>query len=134
MDFTKLWDKTYLFGPNPLDISRSDRIFFLVAIVFVVCGIISKVLAARQPSRSPRQHLLNRLYHLFLTSGFLVLLWVGARFENIPWIAAHVVVLLLFLIWLAWLLFIAKYFFKEYHIHQKLWKEEELKQKYLAKK
>lgn len=133
MDFTKLWNPRYLLGPNPLDLSRSDYIFFWIAVGFVVVGIIAKLLVLREEYGSPRRILLGRLYHLFATMGVLVLIWVGFRFENIPWLSTHFLALLLLLICLVWLGFIAKYFFMEFLRQQKIWADELLKRKYLPR-
>lgn len=131
MDFTKLWDKTYLLGPNPLDLSRSDLIFFWVTLAFIVAGIISKIMAVRAETGSPSKFLFRRLFHLFATMGILILLWIGFRFENIPWLSTHVVVLFLFLIWFIWTGFIAKYFVTKFRGEERIWKEEAIKRKYL---
>lgn len=131
LDFTKLWDKIYLFGPNPPDLARSDLIFFWVSLVFVVAAIISKIIVFRTAPGSPKRMLWSRIFHLFLTIGILVLLWVGARFENIPWLGTHVVVLSLFLIGLVWLVFIMRYYLVEGRSRQSMWEEEKIKQKYL---
>lgn len=133
-DFTKLWDKQYLFGPNPLELSRSDNIFFWIALVFIVAGIAAKILAVKSQAGSPKIFLFSRFTHLFFTMGLLTLLWVGARFENIPWISIHFLVLVILLLWLIWLLLIGKYFVKDFRNRQKVWEDEELKRKYLNKK
>lgn len=132
LDFTKFWDKIYLFGPNPPDLSRSDLVFFWIAVGLVVVAVAAKILVLRQAKESPRIYLLGRCFHLFLTIGLLVLLWVGARFENIPWLSVRIVVLLLFLGGLTWFGFVAVYFFREYRTRQKLWEEELIKRKYLS--
>lgn len=131
LDFTKLWDKTYLLGPNPVELSRSDLIFFWAALAFTALGIAAKVFAWRAEIASPQKYFMNRLYHLFLTMGVLVLLWAGLRFENIPWLSTHIVILGLILIWFVWLVFIAKYFFREFPRQKKIWDEERIKRKYL---
>lgn len=133
LDFTKLWNKAYIFGPNPIDLSRSDHIFFWLALGLVVAGIVAKLLVFRQDRDSPRRFLLNRLFHLFVTMGFFVLLWAGFRFENIPWLSTHFLVLLLFLISLVWFGFIFKYFVWGYRHQQKIWHDETVKRKYLPR-
>lgn len=130
-DITKLWDKRYLFGPNSIDLTRSDHVFFWASLVFVAAAIIAKILAWREQESSPKKFLMSRFYRAFLTMGFLILLWTGARFENIPWLSTHIVVLFLFLIWVAWLFFVGKYFLKEYRGQQESWKSEQVKRKYL---
>jgi hypothetical protein len=130
-DFTKLWDKAYLFGPNPLDLTRSDFIFFWCAIGFVVISVVSKIFAIKQRSGSPQRFLYNRFFHLVLTMGILIFIWVGARRESIPWIETHFLVLLLFAISLVWFAFIFKYFTGQFRRDRKIWKDEETKRKYL---
>lgn len=131
LDFTKLWDKIYLLGPNPPDLSRSDLIFFWISLIFLAVGIIAKILAARAETSSPQRFLRSRFFHLFLTMGILILSWVGLRFENIPWLSTHIVVLSLFLIWFIWLIFIGKYYVKEFRNKHRLFEEQKIKQKYL---
>lgn len=131
MDFTKLWDKRYLLGPNPLDLSRSDLIFLWMAIGFLVLSVAAKVTVLKQDKDSPRRFLASRLFHLLATMGILMLVWAGSRFENIPWLSTHVVVLSLLLIALVWFGFIAKYFLGDFKRQLKLWREEVLKRKYL---
>lgn len=134
MDFTKLWDKKYLLGPNPLELSRSDLLFFWVSLIFLAAALVLKLLVVKKEKGNPCYYLFGRLFHLFLTIGLLVLLWVGARFENIVWLSTHIVVISLFLIGLVWLGFIGKYFIKDFSKQKRFWEEEKLKQKYLAKK
>lgn len=132
-DFTKLWNRIYLLGPNPLNLSRSDYIFFWVAVSFVVLGIVAKVWAMRAEATSPHRYLFARLFHSLVTMGIFILLWAGARFENIPYLSLHIVVLFLFLIFLIWLGFIAKYFFGGFLRQRKIWADEMLKRKYLPR-
>jgi hypothetical protein len=131
--FSKLWDVKYLFGPNPLDLSRSDIWFFWSAAIMVVLGLLLKIFAVRSETNSPTRLLFNRFYHLFLTVGFLVFLWVGLRFENIPWLGTHVVVLALDLLFIVWLVFILIYFLGKYQKHIRAWRDEKTKQKYLSR-
>ncbi|MBI4050539.1 MAG: hypothetical protein HY396_00995 [Candidatus Doudnabacteria bacterium] len=134
LDFTKLWNKTYLFGPNPIELVRSDFIFFWTSLALVAAGIILKIFAIKNSLDSPKRYLFNRLFHLCFTMGLLILLWFGFRFENIPWLSTHFVVLSLLLIWLVWLVFIGKYFFSQYRAQQKIWQDEAIKRKYLNTK
>lgn len=134
LDFTKLWDKTYLFGPNPIELSRSDWGFFWLAVGFVLFSLIAKVLAIKSESESPDKLLRNRFFHLFLTVGILLLLWSGMRFENIPWLSTRLLALLLLFLWLLWLAFIARYLFSSFRVQKKAWEAELLKRKYLTGK
>jgi hypothetical protein len=133
MNISKLWDLKYLFGPNPTDLSRSDIWFFWSAAAMVVLGLIFKIIAIRSEINSPTRLLLNRFYHLFLTIGLLVFLWAGLRFENIPWLGTHVVVLGLLLIFLVWLGFIAVYLAWKYPKFFRAWRDEKTRQKYLSR-
>lgn len=132
-DFTKLWDKTYIFGPNPQDLTRSDYIFFWGAAAAVVASIVLKVFVLRKSRDNPLRFGLNRLFHLFLTMGILVSLWAGLRYENIPWLSAHFVVLLLAIIGLIWAGYIVKYFLREFPYQKKVWEEQKVKEKYLRR-
>lgn len=134
LDFTKLWNKFYLFGPYAALLSRSDYIFFGAAVGFVILGIGFKIWSVRQDSGGPQQHFFNRFFHLFFTMGLLVLLWVGFRYEDIPWLGTHVTVLGLWLIWLIWLGFILAYWWTDFRGQQRLWHDELVKRKYLEKK
>ena len=133
MNISKLWDVKYLFGPNPLDLSRSDILFFWSAAGMVVAALIFKIFSVRSEAGSPARFLFNKFYHLFLTAGLLVFLWVGARFENIPWLGTHVVVLGLGLIFLVWLVFILFYLLGKYPKQIRAWRDEKTKQKYLSR-
>lgn len=131
IDFTKLWDIDYLFGPNPVDLQRSDHVFFWIMIALIAMSAIAKLFAWRQDKGSPAHFLYSRFFHLFLTVGILMLIWFGARRENIPWIGTHFVVLMILLIWLVWLVFIGKYYLQKFRIQQDNWKSEERRHKYL---
>lgn len=133
MDFTKLWNVRYLFGPNPLDLSRSDIIFFWSAAGFLLLAIVAKIAVLRQEPDSPQEFLFGRLFHLFLTTGALALLWMGLRFENIPWLSTHILVLAAYLMFLVWLGFIATYLFLKFPAQQRQWMEEKTKRKYLPR-
>lgn len=132
-DFTKFWDRIYLFGPNPINMSRSDVVFFWVSIAFIVAAVVFKVFVLQQNRSNPKRYLLNRFFHLFLTIGILVLLWAGLRFENIPWLGTHIVVLAIFLIGLIWGLFIIWFMMRKYQAAKKTWHDEEERNRYLPK-
>ncbi len=133
LDFTKLWDKRYLFGPNPFDLTRSDYIFLGIAIACVALAFIAKIIHWRAEKESPRKILFSRLFHLFLTTGLLLGLWYGARVQRIPWIYTHFTALLILVISLAWFGFIARFYWKRYRALAQSWKEEKIKFKYLAR-
>lgn len=124
---------TYLFSTRTPGLVRSDLVFMWVGAVFVIASIIIKGFVVKQLAGSPKKILLNRCYHLFLTIGLLVMLWFGFRYENIPWLSAHVAVLGLFLMAGLWFVFIARFYFRNYKTAQKSWADEQLKKKYLAR-
>lgn len=132
-DFTKFWDKRYLFGPNPFILSRSDQIFFGIAIALVVLCAAAKIIVWRAEHGSPRKILFGRLFHLFLTIGILLGIWYGARIERIPWIYTRFTALLILALGAVWFVFIARYYFKSFRSAQKSWEDEQLKYKYLKK-
>ena len=133
MDFTKLWDKRYLFGPNPFDLSRSDQIFFGFAILLVLLAIVAKIFVLRAPASHPKKILFGRLFHLFLTMGILLGVWYGARIERIPWIYSHFTALLLLVIAAIWFGFIIRYYWLVFRNAQTAWQDQELKNKYLKR-
>src|SRR3989344_2040515 len=129
-DFTKFWNKIYLFGPNPLILSRSDYIFLGIAIVSVAFAFIAKIIVWRAERNSPRKILFSRLFHLFLTTGILLGLWYGARVQRIPWIYTHFSALLVLAVGLVWFVFIARFYWKQYRGLQQTWKDDKIKLKY----
>ncbi|TSA46340.1 hypothetical protein D4R52_00735 [bacterium] len=133
LNFAKLGDAKYLFGPNPLALSRSDHVFFWVTAIFFFISIVFKIIEARMAAGSPQKHLFGRFFHAFLTTSILVAIWAGARYENIPWLGTHIVALGLYAIFLVWLGFILKYFFFEFRKQRRTWLDELVKQKYLAR-
>jgi hypothetical protein len=132
LDLTKLWDITYLFGPNPIELSRSDKIFFVLGVLLILVSIGFKFAAVRQAGGSPKKFLQNRVFHWGLTMGILVLVWTAMRFENIPWLSVRFLALILFIVSAVWLFYILRYFLKQYRDQQKSWEEELVKKKYLA--
>lgn len=133
-DFTKLWDKKYLFSPGVFEFVRSDYIFFWSGVIFFLLSMALKIFASKLSPNSPKARLIRRFFNLFLTAGILILLWSGARYENIPLLSTHIVALVLYLIFLVWLGVIAKYFWKNYPREQQTWEEELLKRRYLQQK
>lgn len=133
MDFTKLWDYRYLFGPNPIALARSDYIFLYAAAVSVAAAVVLKILVLRKEHADPVRFFFNRLFHLCLTTGVLSLLWAGFRYENIPWLSTHFVVLLIIFIGLIWAGYIVKYALKEFPQQRKAWGDEKIKNKYLSR-
>ena len=121
LDFTKLWDTKYLFGAGPAVMSRSDLVFFWGAVVLIVVAVVLKFIVLRNPQKSPKRYLLNRYFHASLTMGILISLWSGARFQNIPWIQTHILVLVLWLSFLVWLVFIMKYYWQNFRDHHSEW-------------
>lgn len=132
LDITKLWDKNYLFGSFP-GLVRSDYIFSATAAIFIVLGIIAKLWAMRLENESPKKKLLSRYFRLNFTVGILISLWFGARYEAIPWLATHFVVLVLLIIWAVWLFFVVRENLTRYRRQQSLWEEDVLKRKYLPR-
>src|SRR3989338_11219998 len=130
-DFTKIWDKVYLFGPTPTDLSRSDAVFLWLSLVFVVAAVALGLLAHWEERGNPRKVLFGRLWHLFLTEGLLSLLWAGARYENVRMVSAHLVIFMIYGIGLIWFCYIARYFFSRFRKERDIWQEHALKQKYL---
>lgn len=133
LDFTKFWDKRYLFGPNPFDLTRSDQIFFGIAIASVVLCAAAKIFVWRAERNSPKKNLFSRLFHLFLTMGIFLGVWYAARFERIPWIYTHFTALLILALGAVWFAFIARYYWKSYRNLQRDFNEEEIKRKYLSR-
>jgi len=133
LDFTKLWDKIYLFGPGFGIMSRSDRIIFWIGAVFVVLGVAAKIGAWYMEPGRPRKILLSRLFHLFLTAGLSLLVWYGARDQLIPWISTHFTALLVLAIHFVWAVFIGRYAWRDHRRQDRAWIEDKIKQKYLAR-
>ena len=131
IDLTKLWDQTYLFSALLPSLSRSDIIFFWLSVVFIAFGLIAQFFALRSPIGSPRKVLCSRLFNMFFWIGLLVLLWFGGRFENIPLISRHIVVLGFLMIGLVWFGFIFRFYFLRYRSAQKRWDQEQIKLKYI---
>ncbi len=133
-DFNKLWNSLYLFGPNPLSLSRSDYIFFWIGVGFVIIAIVAKIFVWLSEKNSPPRHLLSRFFHLFFTTGLLTLFWFGMRFENIPWLSTHFLELCFLLMGLVWFGFILKYLLFDFGPQVRAWRDEATKRKYLARK
>ena len=131
IDLTKFWDQAYLFAALPPSLSRSDIIFFWMSVVFIALGLVAQFFALRSPIGSPRKVLCSRLFNMFFWIGLLVLLWFGARFENIPLISRHIVVLGFLIIGLAWFGLIFRFYFRSYRSVQKRWVQEQIKLKYI---
>jgi len=106
-------------------------IFFWIAVAMAAAALISKAAAIRASADSPKRYLFHKYFHSLLTMGILVLLWAGARYQNIPWVQTHIVALVLFLITLVWLGFVVFYHRKDYRRHLSEWKEGKTKKKYL---
>ena len=130
-DFTKIWDKVYLIGPNPTDLARSDTVFLWLSLVFIVAAIALGLLAYWEELGNPKKVLLARLWHLLLTTGLLGLVWAGARYENVRLVSTHLAIFIVFLIGFIWFATIAKYFFTRFRKERQIWQEQALKQKYL---
>ncbi len=133
LDVTKLWDKTYLFSPSFTSFTRSEHIFFWTAVVFLVLGVAAKIVVWYTEAGRPKKVLFGRFFHLFLTSGLLLMLWYGARVEQVPWISAHISALLVFVVFFVWLVFIVSFFWRKYRKLEESWSEQKIKQKYLAR-
>ena len=132
-DFTKLWSKTYLFGPAGFELSRSDKGFFFTAVVLIAAGLIFKFVQISREQGSPARLLLARFFHLFFTIGVFLLIWSGAREQGIPWVSTHFLALLLGVVFLVWLAFILRYYFGKHRSLTESWAEEKIKKKYLVR-
>ncbi|OGE77735.1 MAG: hypothetical protein A2751_01605 [Candidatus Doudnabacteria bacterium RIFCSPHIGHO2_01_FULL_46_14] len=133
VDVTKLWDKRYLFGPNPFDLARSDHIFFVLAITCVIIAAAAKIIVLRAERGSPKKILFGRVFHLFLTIGILLGIWYGARIERIPWIYTHFTALLLLIVGLVWFGFITRFYLRVHRSAQERWQDEQVKLQYLKR-
>jgi hypothetical protein len=131
-DFSKLWSKTYLFGPAGFELVRSDKIFFLGSLAAIVISAVIKLIAVSKDKNSPSAVLLARFFHLFLTTGIVLLIWTGAREQGIPWVSAHFLAIVILLAALVWLAFILKFYFRKYRVLMRDWADEKIKRKYLA--
>ncbi|HVY67995.1 MAG TPA: hypothetical protein VHA30_03840, partial [Patescibacteria group bacterium] len=111
---------------------KSDKVFFVIGLAFVVLAAILKVAAVLSPT--PVDGMVrNRLFRLLLTVGLCEVAWFGARYENVSFFGSHFLALLILLIGLVWFGFIAKYFIKGYASEKSGYTKEQMKLKYLPK-
>lgn len=125
-----LFSHDFLFYINRVSIERSDRLFALISIAFIVAAIVFKVWG-RVHKHPVTKALLKRFFQLAASLGIFGALWYGARLQTVTFFGSHFMFLLGMLAGFIWFLFIVRYMWKQYRAEKQAWDKQQLKQKYL---
>ncbi len=97
LNFHKLYSFDYLFTVNRISLTRSDKIFFVLAMGFVLLAIVLKIAAHYAPSQVDKKYR-DKFYGLFLTAGLLEMFWFAMRYQDIRFFGSHFLALIILLI------------------------------------
>lgn len=126
-----MWKETLFWFSQPgLNLTSYDTNFFWAAVVSTIIGLILKILV--KISKHPVvKKLINKFSNPFLTMGLVGLLWFGVRYENTPMLANRYWAGLIGLIFLMWLAYVFKYWFRKYGIEKREYDKQELNSRYI---
>lgn len=119
-----------MFEGSQIGLVRSDKVFLITGAIFVALAVVFRILKAlaKHPIKAK---LLAKFYVWVLTLGLALVVWFGARYQNVRFFGTHFVALLMFLAGLVWLIFILVYWMRKFPSEKQQWDKEQLKQKYL---
>lgn len=129
--FRHLFTQDFLIAPSFNGItSISDKLILAVTLLLLAFGIFLAVIMKRL--KNPVQkNLWRRWEKLAFTISPLALVWLFFRYEGIPQISAHWVVIVIYLAALVWKFKILKYVLKSYKPQKEAYEKEQLKKKYM---
>lgn len=126
----KLFSPDYLFGYAYNGITRSDKIYFAMALILLALGIFTFVYKLASKNRHKREYL-QRWVNMFLTIGVLGAIWFGLRYELIQGLSSRIIVLLIYLWGIAWAIFIIRHYFKKYRPTMAEYVKDQQRKKYM---
>lgn len=127
---SKYFTNQYWFQTGFVNPTRSDLIFFSVALILFVAAIGFSIFNAGVKNRLLKD-LIGRWIVLGYTIGGLGLIWSGLRYQAILSLSAHVVIISFYIIGLVWAGYLIKYWRGDYKKLQQVQKQEMQKQKYM---
>lgn len=132
MNFKKLISVQYLFGGSQIGLVRSDKVFLIFGAAFVGLAVVLKIVQtlAKHPVK---RRLVGKVYVLALTLGLALVVWFGARYQNVKFFGTHFVALLLCLLAGIWLAAILAYWFRKFPSEKQEWDKAQARLKYLPK-
>lgn len=123
----------YWFDIQPAITSTTSKVLLGLGIAFVVVSVVAKYKASHTVIPAEKK-LWERFIAPGITMGLLLIVWVGARFQQGNIIGSHFVGWCLVLIAVAWFVPAIKYFIKEYGKSVDAWQKEQDKLKYINMK
>jgi amino acid transporter len=126
-----LFTQDFLIAPSFAGLSSiSDKTFTTLAILLVAFGVFFSVLIRR--TKNPvKKDLYSRWSRLSYTISLLAIIWVFFRYEEIPQISAHWIILLIYLIGLIWAVNIIRYVLNAYKPRLDAYNKDQMKKKYM---
>jgi hypothetical protein len=128
--FKKFFTVAYMFGPYAIEMSRSEKLFFVLSVLLVVLSGI--VYISKRTSKDALQRgLAARWFHVTFWTGLLGLVWAGLRYETIEYLSANAIVVLIFVAGAVWAICVASYQLTTYRQLRAEYDREQQKNKYL---
>jgi hypothetical protein len=127
---SKFFSYQYLFETGFVNLSSSDRAFFIISSTLLAIGLGAAIF--NFGSRDVlRRRLVNRWVTLLVTIGGLGLIWCLFRYEAVASLSAHIIILALYLAALVWAYYILRYTFTVYKKLRAEYQQQQIKNKYL---
>ncbi|GAC1412976.1 MAG: hypothetical protein NVSMB66_3710 [Candidatus Doudnabacteria bacterium] len=129
--FRHLFTQDFLIAPSFNGItSVSDKGILSLTLLLLAFGIFLSAIT-KKLKNPVQKNLWKRWQKLAYTISLLALVWVFFRYEGIPQISAHWLVILIYLIGLVWAVRIIRYVLKTYQPQKEAYDKEQLKKKYM---
>ncbi len=120
----------YLFEINRVLVETLDKWFFVVGLVLVILAIVFKLAVLYAPDPVNKKYR-QKFFSLFLSVGVSLMVWYGARVENVNFFGTHFVAWLIVLIGLVWFFWVVAKIIRNFGKDKREWDKEQVKRKYL---
>ena len=122
----------FLFTYNTANVSPTEKLIFIFAIVSVLLAIVLKIASVLSPNPVDAKYR-GKFYRLFLTIGLSGLAWYFCRYENVKFFGTHFIAGLIILAAIIWFIALLVGIFKHYKTDKNVWDKEQVRLKYLPK-
>lgn len=126
-----LVSREFWFYINPIRYEAVDKLFFTLVILAVV-GAVGLYIASKLLKNPVWRKLAQRLSVMSASFGVVGALWVGCRYELVPWFGTHTAFVVLVVIAGVWKLRILWHFWRTYKMDIASWQKAQMKDKYLT--
>lgn len=130
MQILKYFTVQYLFQSGFINLARSDWAYIYLAGALTLGGLALLIFSLGVKDRLLK-YIISKWIALLLTIGILALLWSLFRYQAVATLSARIIIILIYLIGLAWTVSIIRFWRGPYRHQKKAFRNEQLKRKYI---